>query len=307
MLTYRARIRMTGGYISRLQSDTVFGGLCWAYKTLAGETELHKLLELCRAGTPPFVVSDLLPGDYLPRPYAAHRPGVAEQTTKSSRLETARQAKASKGTKWLTPDEFAAFAVGRPALVESKKATETTVLTLHNTVNRHTGTTGDNSLYELPETFSTADHFSLYIRVVKGWEDTVYKLVEQLGHMGIGKRRSVGKGGFTILDYQPFAGFDEVPQANAFVSLSHFVPHETDPAQGCYKTVVKYGKLDREYALSGNPFKYPLILLMPGSTFFTGSKPRPYYGKAVTGLAPVLPEAIQGCFAFAAPVYLNPE
>ena len=36
MKTYRATIRMTGPYISKLQSDTLFGGMCWALRDLYG-------------------------------------------------------------------------------------------------------------------------------------------------------------------------------------------------------------------------------------------------------------------------------
>ena len=62
MLTYRARLRLSGSVVGKIQSDTLFGGLCWAYHDSVDETRFNELLEQCLAGTPPFVVSTTRPG-----------------------------------------------------------------------------------------------------------------------------------------------------------------------------------------------------------------------------------------------------
>ncbi len=305
MKTYRAKITMSGSYISKLQSDTLFGGLCWAYKSIAGDDAFFKLLAECVAGRPPFVVSDLLPADLLPKPFLPPSSVRQETSQKEELMEAARQAKRLKETIWLTFNEFQAAASGETIVPAAKQSLDKTVLTLHNTINRATNTTLDEGgLYDLPETFSAVSHMTLYLKAEDGWEDIIEKSLNLLGEMGIGKRRSTGKGGFNVFEFAPFVGFDDLAGANGFVSLSHFVPAPDDPANGNYKTLVKYPKLDREYAISPNPFKYPLILLVPGSVFFTGSAPRPFYGRALQKVAPGLPEAIQGCFAFAAPAKL---
>ncbi len=306
MKTYRAKIKMSGSYISKLQSDTVFGGLCWAYKSLAGDDAFGELLSDCVAGRPLFVVSDLLPGDLLPKPFFPPTPIRQEKVSKVELLEAAMQAKRLKETSWLTYEEFQAAASGETINPLPKPSPYKTVLTLHSTISRATNTTLDEGgLYDLPETFSSVSHMTLYLKVEDGWEETTQKCLKLFGEMGIGKRRTVGKGSFSILEFAPFAGFDALDGANAFVSLSHFVPALDDPSRGNYKTIVKYPKLDREYAISQNPFKYPLILLLPGSVFYTGSAPHPFYGRALQNIAPGLPKAIQGCFAFAAPVKLR--
>lgn len=306
MKTYRAKIKMSGSYISKLQSDTLFGGLCWAYKSIAGDGAFAELLVDCVAGRPPFVVSDLLPADFLPKPFLPPTPAKREAVSKEELLEAAGQAKRMKETTWLTFDEFQAVAGGESIVPAAKQSPDKTVLTLHNTISRQTNTTLDEGgLYDLPETFSTVSHMTLYLKVVDDWEDKIERCLKLLGEMGIGKRRTTGKGGFSVFEFAPFDGFDFLDGANGFVSLSHFIPANDDPAHGNYKTLVKYPKLDREYAISPNPFKYPLILLVPGSVFFTGSTPRLFYGRALQKVAPGLPEAIQGCFAFAAPAILK--
>ncbi|MBT9168298.1 MAG: hypothetical protein DDT19_01643 [Syntrophomonadaceae bacterium] len=305
MKTFRAKIKMSGSYISKLQSDTLFGGLCWAYKSLEGNDALGKLLSDCVIGRPLFVVSDLLPADLLPKPFLPPIPVRREAVSKDELLEAAGQAKRLKETTWLTFDEFQAAASGESIIPAAKQPPDKTVLTLHNTISRATNTTLDEGgLYDLPETFSAVSHMTLYLKIADGWEDKIEKCLKLLGEMGVGKRRSAGKGGFNVFEFAPFAGLDALDGANAFVSLSHFVPAPDDPSHGNYKTIVKYPKLDREYAISPNPFKYPLILLVPGSVFYTDSAPRPFYGRVLQNIAPGFPKALQGCFAFAAPAKL---
>ena len=302
MKTYHATIKMSGGFISKLQSDTLFGGLCWALRYSSGESVLREMLAECIAGRPPFVVSDLFPADLLPKPFLPPRSISGETLKKAEMVTAAKQAKRLKETKWLSFGEFQAIAAGEAVVPTEKKPQDKTVLTLHNTISRETNHTLDEGgLYDLPETFSTANYLTLYLRIKEGWAEKVQQSLVLFGGMGIGKRRSTGKGGFSVLDFAPFDKFDSWTGANAFISLSHFVPAADDPVIGCYKTLVKYPKLDREFATGPNLFKYPLILLVPGSVFHTGQSPKPFYGKALQNIAPGNAKAVQGCFAFAAP------
>lgn len=306
MKTYRAQIRMTGSYISKLQSDTIFGGLCWAYKSVAGEKAFMEMLDCCKSGTPPFVVSDLFPANLLPRPLLRLTTATPDTASKKVLLENLNKAKIVKDINWLTFAEFQAIVTGKNIIPKAKQPTDKTVLTLHNTISRMTNTTLDEGgLYDLPETFSAVNSMTMYLRVKEGWENIVKESLELLGETGIGKRRSTGKGGFKVLSFEEFAGFPPLKNTNSFVSLSHFVPAPDDPQQGFYKTLIKYPKLDREYAISSNPFKYPLMLFVPGSTFLTQGRPRPYYGRAIQNIAPGLPSAIQGCFSFAVPARIE--
>lgn len=306
MQTFRAKVDFPGGYISRLHSDTVFGGLCWAYRSLFGEDALTKMLELCRQEQPPFVVSDFFPGDYLPRPLIPLVGDIREnaEDDKANRLKQAQRQKELKRVSWLMLTDFKRVLSGEPVTPDRVEPTKTAVV-LHNTIDRWTGTTlNGGGLYELAETYCRCDYMSLYIKVAPGWEAAFRQTLERLGQMGMGKRRSIGKGGFTLLSFEPFNEFATQPDCNGFVSLSHFAPEATDPVEGRYTTIVTFPKLDRECAVNRRFFKRPLILLTPGSVFYTEGKPREYYGRAVEKLAPGMAEAIQGCFAFAVPAKL---
>ncbi|HAB50664.1 MAG TPA: hypothetical protein DCE80_00560, partial [Ignavibacteriales bacterium] len=71
---------------------------------------------------------------------------------------------------------------------------------------------------------------------------------------------------------------------------------------GRYYTHVKYGKLGEELSLSRIPFKKPMLMIKPGSFFFT-EKQKEYYGRVtVDGEAsPANPFAVQ----FGIPFTLN--
>jgi CRISPR-associated protein Csm4 len=93
-----------------------------------------------------------------------------------------------------------------------------------------------------------------------------------------------------------------IANPNGFVSLSPFVPAQNDPVDGVYKTIVKYGKLGENYALCGNPFKKPLLLLKADSVFKTPDTPKEYYGGIINGTASAKPEVVQFAYAFAVPM-----
>ena len=310
MLTYRARLRLSGSIVGKIQSDTLFGGLCWAYRDLGDDDRFQQLLAQCIAGEPPFVVSDPFPGDFLPKPLLPPAASASASTDKDALVAQARQAKKVKDIQWLTQQEFLAMLSAKPVAPERKNAVSVTRLTLHNTIHRETGTTvtDGGGLYELPESFFQSDYLSVYVRVKQGWEESLRQGFAHFGKTGFGGKRSIGKGGFDLLDFEPFDDFAlTADRANAFVSLSHFVPADEDPAEGCYKTMVKYPRLDRELAQGPNLFKHPLVLLTPGSVFRTDGPPKPYYGKAIQGIAPGFAAAIQGAFAFAVAFHWREE
>ena len=141
MLTYRARLRLSGSIVGKIQSDTLFGGLCWAYHDTVDEASFQALLTECIAGKPPFVVSDPFPGDLLPKPFLPPVASVSTTSGKEALVAVAKQAKKMKDIQWLTQDEFRAMLSGKPLAAERKPAVSVTRMTLHNTINRETGTT----------------------------------------------------------------------------------------------------------------------------------------------------------------------
>ena len=177
-------------------------------------------------------------------------------------------------------------------------------VTLHNQINRINNTTGEGGgLFEHTEQFVSDGIISIYAHVLKGYEADLQRLFAFLAQGGFGKKRTTGKGTFSITAFEPFRGF-ELPEritATGFVTLSHFVPAATDPTDGAWKVRVKYGKLGDEKTFCGNPFKKPLIMLQPGAVFRT-EQPKQWYGRLVEKTAFADADVVQYGYGFAVPV-----
>lgn len=70
METYRVRWKPLAPLETPLQSDTIFGHLCWALRYASGEDRLRTLLENLIQGNGVFRCSSAFPLDYLPLPAA---------------------------------------------------------------------------------------------------------------------------------------------------------------------------------------------------------------------------------------------
>ncbi len=177
--------------------------------------------------------------------------------------------------------------------------------TLHNTINRATGTTTgveENTGGLYPATGEWCARRTLYLRVAAESRVPWQALLYELTHTGFGKRRSVGYGAVRSVGIDPFDGFEGPEDADGFVTLSAFVPAEDDPTIGFWKTGVKYGKVGEERGATAPPFKRPLVRLLPGAVFRTDGRPGPFYGRLIDAIVPAMEEVRQYAFAFAVPL-----
>ncbi|MBI4744477.1 MAG: hypothetical protein HY776_06635 [Actinobacteria bacterium] len=67
MKTYEITIKPKSSFVTPLQSDTIFGHVCWACRYRYGEEKLIELLDNIRSGGK-FLVSSVFPVEYLPKP-----------------------------------------------------------------------------------------------------------------------------------------------------------------------------------------------------------------------------------------------
>jgi CRISPR-associated protein Csm4 len=314
MRIYRLSILPTSLQLTRWQADTLFGTLCWALRHRDGEEKLKQFLEPFLAGEPPFLLSDWMPAGYLPLPFHVR----LMQSEKRMDVEAYRKLKALKKVRHLSEEGFAKACRGELVEVE-EEARELIVAApqLHACINRATGTTtgGDEeagaSLFELhgwvPGRASTG--ISVYIadRTGRGI-DLVVELMRDVELSGFGKKKSSGMGAFKIegnpVEWEPPSTNGK---ANGFVSLSGFVPARNDPTMGFWQILVKHGKLGEEYAVGGDPFKYPWIVLEAGSSFFTADVPREFYGRMLERISPKCPQVVQYGYAFPIPMVIPEE
>ncbi|MCX7598516.1 MAG: hypothetical protein N2512_06555 [Armatimonadetes bacterium] len=324
MQDHRIRLRLLSPVGTPWQSDTIFGHLAWHVAYGRAGMTIEDFLRPFRQGRPPFVLSDAFPDGYLPRPLlpvlpAPKQPGETANERPSTAQEYA-QAKRKQKAQFVSESDFQALRRGQVSDWEPPDNPWRDFQVLHASINRLTGTTTGPETEPAEEAgppealeghlFSTRLSapaagdgvlpLSVFLRADAPWDAKVPEMLCELSKVGFGRDKSTGVGAFEVLDVQPYDGFAPLPEANAFVSLSSYCPARNDPTRGRWKIRIKYGKLG-ENAGAGNPFKRPLIQFEPGAVFLTDGPPRPIYGRAVEGIAPAMPEAIQCCFTLAVP------
>lgn len=297
MKTYRLRLRPTSPWATPWHADSLFGALAWRCVEAYGEEVLGKWIAGFRAGAPPFLLSDALPGDWFPAPL-----GPAYQTRLGGK---------AKPPVWVNATDFglmlqnltyrapASLSGGEKSVHADRR---------HASLGRGTDRTdAGGTLFEVEQQILSEDsggYFSLYLRAEA--PATLDALVRLLSVTGFGRKSSTGLGAFEVEDEAKGCEWlDGYEGATGFVSLSHFVPRDSDPTRGAWRTHVSYPKYHGSAVK--HPFKGRLVQLTPGSCFYTGAAPRPWYGRAVSAGCEEFPEAIQYGFAFAVPAVVRPD
>lgn len=307
MHTYQFKLEIKGSFITPFWADTIFGGLCWVIREREGSHFLTDMLQDFCNGDPWFVLSNAFPGDLLPKPLIKiKRPSPL---SKEAMIMTAKEDKSLKKIRFLTLTEFGEMINGRRVNIQKKDSEIIPGSTLHNQINRITGLTGEGGgLYEQEELYLNPaySYLSVYVKLKDPQKlEWLKEIFRHLGRTGLGKRKSTGKGAFELVQVEECGIFENISSPNAFLSLSHFVPAPTDPTQGSYRFLVKYGKLGEILALAENPFKKPLLMVEAGSVFRLKDNFKPYYGQMVPNIAYGCPEVVQYGLAFSVPVRLE--
>ncbi|MBA4602062.1 hypothetical protein H2C83_06970 [Thermoactinomyces sp. AMNI-1] len=297
------RLRLSSGFITPFQSDTLMGSLAWQMLYHFGESKLRTWIEACRH-QPPFVLSNAFPLDKLPKLMAPPASNQPQPTSKLEQLQVVRRGKKYKERVWLTPTEFNDMKHGRPVQWEEKESPKFvhTHSRLHAIIDRATGQSlQENGLYEIEESY--VEYVSLYVRYFDPtYEPIVEQLLGSLGKTGFGAKKSSGKGLFSVEKDPDAVKVLATPEgANGYAILSQVVPAATDETEGYYKFVTKYGKIGEHHTES--PFKYPHVTLQPGSCFYSDRMPA-YSGRLVEGIAPRHPNVVQFGFGLTVPIVL---
>lgn len=313
MKRLKITIKPTSSFISEMQSDTVFGHFCWAWRDIFGEESLQKNLK--GYDERPFIVfSSAFPSDMLPLPILPSvEPKVFESSLKNIfPNEDAAKVSAYFGKKQ-KKNNLIAWNELQLALSENITSESLLVnymkgcdykngklmptkeeglcekeLVFKNSISRETGTTvkGGGSLYHFSETFFNEkqevklDIYSMYDdRVISA--GAIEEVFSVIGKTGFGKDKSTGKGRFEICAVvdEPKELAPHCKNPNGFISLSCGVSDQySDLLYG--KTFTKFGKHGGTMAVQGKHIKNPIIMYKPGSTF-TIKEQKPFYGKGV--------------------------
>lgn len=309
---YTIEFTLKSPIVTRFQSDTIFGHICWAMWFLYGETS-NRLDDFLHSydvnEAPPLLVSNGFPKGYLPKPII--RP-IKQEELKTA-LGTDDVIKNSYKIRNIKKMEF--ISKNHFSLLQEEKITpiklfqfmfegydsilsdlnkEQRNIIQHNTINRIEAKVRTGGLYSREEFFydfgdENSGIFEIYLKTNFFSKKEIERIFEYIKTQGFGKDKSTGKGYF---DFEIKEGVDlpESKNPNAFMTLSSYIPAEADPTEGYYQTFLKFGKLGGIYAkgtpeVSGNPFKKPLIMFSPGSTFFDASySSGKVYGSLLKGI-----------------------
>lgn len=335
MRTYRITIEPLSSFITPMQSDTLFGHLAWAVAMTESADVLTDILDRYRQGRPPFLLTEafpegLLPVPTLPPPNREEVAALAQRRhpnrDKASLRETVEAVKKARKVSFLPeaamvklvdglssltlyealmeepgdpatcPKCFAFRPVGRRQDCGFSQSKEDITRTA---VNRLTASGLQGQLFSHEETFfGPGSLLNIWLRADdSSWADRVHNWLRVVQEGGFGKRKSAGQGHFRLGKLEE-ASLPEADNANAFLTLSAYVPMDSESTDGCWRHVVKRGKLGGPWALEGDVWKKPLLMFAPGSVFRIQGQMASHYGGLVPGMHGEHKEVCQYAIAF---------
>jgi CRISPR-associated protein Csm4 len=178
----------------------------------------------------------------------------------------------------------------------------------HNTINRATGTTGENRFAPYTQTqywFHPGMCFDLYAVIDENRmaAEELTAALKDMGQSGYGRDASIGLGKFDIERDTTFTGLPHATDANAFLTLAPSAPQglEFDAEKSFYHPLTRFGRHGDIAVHSGNPFKRPLLLAKTGAVFaFSEKIPEAapsHIGQGLAGISTGQPEAVAQGYA----------
>jgi CRISPR-associated protein Csm4 len=287
MKSYRVEIIPRSPWGTPLHADTLFGHLCWALAYTQGESALCDFLQAFAGSQPPLVLSSGFSKGCLPRPLFPAIAGPQEEQDTKDRKKLKHMSLLDE--QWLLSarDGLNEEKIQHALENVGKKDPQHEELGYHNTIDRRSNAVRDEGGFfqSVDYHFSTDTRLNVYVKTDYFSDNTLRELFDVIAKSGFGRDTSAGLGAFSFtLDA---FDFPRLPEANAFIALSNFVPAPHDPTSGWYDLTTKFGKLGGDFAVgptgSGhghNPFKKPLIMLRSGSVF-RDPQVREWYGRLV--------------------------
>jgi len=267
---FQLRLTPKSSFMTPLHADTLWGHLAWYVFLTQGEERGRQFIEAFKEN-PPFVLSDAFPEEYLPKPFLKieHEAPLS----KSEQINNIRIAKKLKTESLIHREGYGGDPQKWQYPKSSTKTHEETIL--KNIISRQTNSTEEGGIFDQTEYFFSGEYLSVYFRVFdRGfWNDwNIERLYTDIfENIGYGQKKSTGKGFFETTWNHAF-DFSIQSSLGQSVLLSHCLLTQSqydllDTA--LYRTKTKYGKLGESKVFIENPFKNPLVQLIPGSTFET--------------------------------------
>ena len=295
------------GLLTELHSDTIFGHFCWRMMHGEGTKTLSSFLKEF-SKKPIFTVSNAFPGlqeeIFVPTPMVNLPSLIGKIDSKKEsiinflKLKRLKKFSSIPVTDWnlLLNGKTEDFAESLLAKLENPSEAPSFISDLRTRVkiNRETYSSEEGKLFsqESKSIGGTRQQikndqirWNIFIKVIdpKAFENEEFKCEKYLKEvftLGFGKKKNIGFGEFKDIRLEDFEQFKQLKDgSNGFISLSNYLPSTDDELKNFkYKQFLKYPKLGEEYSQSKDPFKRPIVFLMPGSVFYTDTM-REYYGR----------------------------
>ncbi|MEO5348316.1 MAG: hypothetical protein H7836_01515 [Magnetococcus sp. YQC-3] len=304
MKSLRVTLRPVTAFMTPLHGDTLFGQLCWALRNRLGDAWLDGALAGYDRGEPFLVVSDGFPAGYWPRPCLPPLPGSNRDKVAKKQLWVPQRGWQKPLQEWLLAccSEQDAF---NPAK-ESKPPLRSLPRT-RNSINRMTGTTGEGGFapYTLEQIwFPPENRLELWLlhdeRVKR---EEIRQALLDVGQGGFGKKASSGMGHFELSEDLREESLPAQKGSNAWLSLGFCLPHggTMDPQRSFYQVFTRFGRHGDQAALTGQPFKKPLLLTRAGAVFSPQQfRSRQWIGHGIGGdgqISHCMPKTVQQGYA----------
>jgi len=253
-----------------LMGDTLFGQLCWEISNQLGGQRLDELLQGYTRGEPFLVLSDALPAGYLPLP---HLPLARFDPVSGV------DPKQLKKRSWIAIDHLqkpvSSWLAEAAEYPEGDAATRLE-LQPHNSINRHTGTTGKGGFapYTQEQMWKGSLH-PLEIHLLFDEKRIALEEIEYLlggiGLSGYGRDASIGLGKFELASLKKGEALEQ-SSSNAGITLAPSAPQGMghDPHRSFYTPFTRFGRHGGQAVHLGNPFKTPLLLAERGAMLADG-------------------------------------
>lgn len=285
---YLWKIKPTSSHMTPWQSDTIYGHMLYAIAMLYGREEYDRIVNDFINLKSPFIVSDGFIDGKLP---LFNKDTINREDTEyfsniinKDLIETVKCLKKINKIKSISIDDFDRlrtknfsnkdFVVEKlksiNKLVKSKeeKTNISVSLVMHNNINRCTGTTVEDGIYSLKEIFINTDIY-VFIKIRKGFSvEKLDKILNFIEINGFGKKVSSGKGAIERVSFEKYNGFQNIEDADAFITLSNYTPKLNDYVEViCGTPLVKRGKTANIMDNMNFPFKKPFACFTSGALF----------------------------------------
>jgi CRISPR-associated protein Csm4 len=313
-------MRPTSGFGTPLKGDTLFGHFCWqaAYDASLLNGGLPDWID-SYALKPFAVFSSAWPKfQHEKTLYAMKRPDLTihylfPPVDGESRKERMEHRKENMARKWMlvggdltldlrsmefvTEGRLAEMAMSGQRPTGGSHPLRTPSMKLirdftqsHNSINRHTMTTGDAPFAPFTEGctfYFPGTNLVLFVLIDETATDAqrVHTALERIGNWGFGKDASTGRGRFEV-DFPEELPLPSLSSANACFVLAPVVPEPGIFSKSFFSPFIRFGKHGDRFARSGNPFKNPVVMADEGAVLVPSNPDvfkKPYIGRAVHG------------------------